>query len=363
MIGPPMVPPNWCWLNSGFAAGPARLLNQLLASKASLRRNSKALPWKRVAARLDLEVDHPAHGAPELGGVGARLELELVEGVHAREDHHRLEPGLVVVDPVEQVVVVAGPLAVRGEGGGGAPGQAARPVDVAAAGANAARDAGDGAGRLTKLRPFRGRLSIVLPSTVTLRSEEEVWTSGVSAWISTASVISPRSSFRSSADLLVHADVDVGERDLLEAAHLARDGVGAGGKRGGGVLALGVRDHAERLTPVPVLTRTTVAPGTTAPDESFTMPRIVPVTDWASTGSVDRHVRPTRTGRTSPRSLAADRNLFILASSTLNCGTRSSPLTPALPPHDVLGGGCLLSRGIPTSRPGFTVLRLDFESD
>ena len=44
MIGPPRVPPNWCWLKSGFAP-PARLLNQLLASSESLRTNSKALPW------------------------------------------------------------------------------------------------------------------------------------------------------------------------------------------------------------------------------------------------------------------------------------------------------------------------------
>ena len=51
--------------------------------------------------------------------------------------------------------------------------------------------------RLTKLRPLRGRLSIVFPSTVTLRSDDEVWSSEVSAWISTVSVIAPRSSLRS----------------------------------------------------------------------------------------------------------------------------------------------------------------------
>ncbi len=47
--------------------------------------------------------------------------------------------------------------------------------------------------RFTKLRPFRGRLSIVLPSTVTLRSEDEVCTRGVSAWIVMTSVIWPSS--------------------------------------------------------------------------------------------------------------------------------------------------------------------------
>ena len=51
--------------------------------------------------------------------------------------------------------------------------------------------------RLTKLRPFRGSDSIVLPSTVTLRSDEPVCTSGVSAWIVTASVIWPSSSLKS----------------------------------------------------------------------------------------------------------------------------------------------------------------------
>ena len=44
MIGPPKVAPNWFWERSAFFR-PARLLNQLLASKASLRLNAKTLPW------------------------------------------------------------------------------------------------------------------------------------------------------------------------------------------------------------------------------------------------------------------------------------------------------------------------------
>ncbi len=44
MIGPPKVAPNWFWERSAFLR-PARLLNQLLASKASLRLNAKTLPW------------------------------------------------------------------------------------------------------------------------------------------------------------------------------------------------------------------------------------------------------------------------------------------------------------------------------
>src|SRR4029453_7110 len=55
----------------------------------------------------------------------------------------------------------------------------------------------------------------------------------------------------------------------------------------------------------------TGAPVTSAPDESFTVPRLVPVTDWASAGCGDINSRPARTGTTSPSSLAADRNLFI----------------------------------------------------
>ena len=46
----------------------------------------------------------------------------------------------------------------------------------------------------TKLRPLRGSVSIVLPSTVTLRSEDEVCTSVDTASIVTASVMSPISS-------------------------------------------------------------------------------------------------------------------------------------------------------------------------
>src|SRR5262249_26893791 len=42
-----------------------------------------------------------------------------------------------------------------------------------------------------------------------------------------------------------------------------------------------VPDSAERDIPVSVLVATTVAPGSTAPLESFTVPRMVPVVVWA----------------------------------------------------------------------------------
>ncbi len=51
--------------------------------------------------------------------------------------------------------------------------------------------------RLTKLRPFSGRASICSLLTVVPSSDEEVWTSGVSAVMLTDSVIAPTSSLRS----------------------------------------------------------------------------------------------------------------------------------------------------------------------
>ena len=51
--------------------------------------------------------------------------------------------------------------------------------------------------RLTKLRPLRGRVLICSSTTVVPSSEDEVWRSGVSAWISTTSVMAPISSARS----------------------------------------------------------------------------------------------------------------------------------------------------------------------
>ena len=72
----------------------------------------ESAPAHDVGARLDLQIHHAAERAAELGRVGRGLQLELVEGVHTREDHHRLQPRLVVVDAVEHEVVVARALAV-----------------------------------------------------------------------------------------------------------------------------------------------------------------------------------------------------------------------------------------------------------
>ena len=153
-----MVPPNWFCLKSGLAR-PARLLKKLLASNASLRMELEPAAVQTVGARLDLQVDDAAERPAELGRVGGGLHLELVERVDAREDDDRLQPGLVVVDAVEHVVVVARPLAVGRERRRRAPGEAARAVDVRAG--DAAQDARDRcASGCTKLRPLSGSASI-----------------------------------------------------------------------------------------------------------------------------------------------------------------------------------------------------------
>ena len=59
--------------------------------------------------------------------------------------------------------------------------------------------------RLTKLRPLSGRDLICSSTTVVPRSEEAVWSSGVSAWISTTSVICAELQHHVHADALVDA--------------------------------------------------------------------------------------------------------------------------------------------------------------
>ena len=113
----------------------------------------------RVGARFDLQVHDTAERAAELGRICARLQLELVERIDAREDHYGLQPRLVVVDAVEHIVVVARPLAVRREGRRRAPGEAAGTVDVRAR--DAAHDARHRAREADEIPPVqRQRLDL-----------------------------------------------------------------------------------------------------------------------------------------------------------------------------------------------------------
>ncbi len=114
-----------------------------------------------VRSRLDLQVDDAAERVAEFGGVRARLHLELVERVDAREEHDRLQPRLVVVDAVEHVAVVARALSVGRERRRRAPRQAARAVDVRAR--NPADHARDGARQIDEVAPVqRQRLDLLL---------------------------------------------------------------------------------------------------------------------------------------------------------------------------------------------------------
>ena len=61
--GPPSVPPNWFCLKSGFGRF-ARLLKKLLASNASLRWNSKALPRKALVPDLICRLTTPPSDRP-----------------------------------------------------------------------------------------------------------------------------------------------------------------------------------------------------------------------------------------------------------------------------------------------------------
>ena len=81
--------------------------------------------------------------------------------------------------------------------------------------------------RLTKLRPLSGSVLICSSTTVAPSSEEEVWRSGVSAWISTASVIAPSSSFRSMRTFWSTPRCTFVFEAFLKPDELGGDGVGA----------------------------------------------------------------------------------------------------------------------------------------
>ena len=169
------------------------------------------------------------------------------------------------------------------------------------------------------MRPLRGRLSIVLPSTVTLRSDEPVCTSGVSAWIVTASVIWPSSSLKSvrifwstptcTLDMLVFLN------PLISAVTLY-DPVGS---KGAVYSPLGSLTTL-RVKPVAVFASVTVAPGSAAPDESYTVPNMVPLTAWAAAGRGDSQARRA-TATTAHRSTLMVHDCFIISSASDTCAS------------------------------------------
>src|SRR5207247_1956269 len=63
----------------------------------------EAVAVELVGARLDLDVHDAAERMAELRGIGAGLQLELVQRLDAREDDDGLKPRFVVVDAVEHV--------------------------------------------------------------------------------------------------------------------------------------------------------------------------------------------------------------------------------------------------------------------
>ena len=72
-----------------------------------------------VCARLDLNIDDAAVGAAEFRGIGAGLNLEFLDRIHAREDDDRIQIQLVIVDAVEQEIILqrAGAVGAEAESG------------------------------------------------------------------------------------------------------------------------------------------------------------------------------------------------------------------------------------------------------
>ena len=193
MIGPPKVAAELVLREVGLRAAVGPVVEPVVGVELVVAQELEDAAVELVRAGLDLQVHDAAERAAELGRVGARLQLELVERVDAREDHDGLEPGLVVVDAVEHVVVVARTLAVGRERRRGAPGEAAGAVDVRAG--VAAQHAGHRAREAHEVAAVeRQRLDLLLDYRRGPGPRTTSGASGVSAWISTISSIPPTSS-------------------------------------------------------------------------------------------------------------------------------------------------------------------------
>ena len=194
-----------------------------------------------VGAGLDLQVDDAAERPAELGRIGRSLELELIERVDAREDDDGLQPRFVVVDAVKHVVVVARTLAVGGKRGGGAPRETTRSVDVRPR--NATQHAGNRAGEVDEVAAVEGQRFDLLAAD--RRAQLGGGRLDQGRLGGDADRFGHRAHFVLDVDAhaLIDTDLDVGERDGLEARHLRGDGVVAGRQRRSRVLAVGVCNH------------------------------------------------------------------------------------------------------------------------
>ncbi len=196
-----------------------------------------------VRSRLDLQVDDAAERPAEFGRVGAGLQFELVERVDAGEHDNGLQPGFVVVDTVQHVVVIAGPLAVGRERRGRTPRQTARPVDVRAG--NAAHHARHRACQVDEIPAVeRQHLDLLLchrRAEFRRRCLHQRRRAGHGHRFFNRADFEPHID----PDVLIDAEVDVLNGNRLEPRQLRGDRVFASRQRRGGVLARGIGDdHA-----------------------------------------------------------------------------------------------------------------------
>ena len=211
-----------------------------------------------VRARLDLQVDHAAERPPELGRVGRRLHLELVERVDAREDYDGLEPGLVVVHAVEHEVVVARPLAVGRERRRRAPRQAAGAVDVRAG--NAAEHARDGPRQVDEVAAVQRQRLDLLVGHRRAELRRGCLQQRRLALTVIVSLIAPISSLRSMRARWSTPSSMFESASVLNPADLCHHGVAPGRQRRGGVLPASGRRCMVRVRPVPSFTTVTLRP-------------------------------------------------------------------------------------------------------
>ena len=179
-----MVPPNWFRRSSPFA----RLFKPIGRIEFIVAEELPDVAMQAVGAGLDGGVEHRTGGTAQLGAELAGLHLELLDGVHRRQDDvvgavEEVDGVGVVVNAVQQVVVLRGAQAVGGK----------RARSGVAAGVGLGRlRAGAELGKEGKVASVQRRQTLTVCSLTTWPTDaSSVCSSGGAVVTSTVSVAAP----------------------------------------------------------------------------------------------------------------------------------------------------------------------------
>src|SRR5437867_3252390 len=100
---------------------PSRVLEEVGSVKFVVSDKFPYVAMKLIGSGLDRSVKNGPARAALLGAVIARLDLELLNGVNGGQHHEvcavqKIYGVRVVVNSIEEIVILGGPLAIRREG-------------------------------------------------------------------------------------------------------------------------------------------------------------------------------------------------------------------------------------------------------